>query len=97
MQNRNSPLCPEVWLNDLFTCKAVQQGGVIRRKRRDVERFVGMEAFLQEVNHRGFHVAKTRANCSSFATARHSTGSPHRPRFLQKKSDRNLFKISAPP
>ena len=58
MQNRNSPLTPEVWLNDLFSCKAVQQGGVIRRKRRDVERFVGMEAFLREVERRGFHVAE---------------------------------------
>ena len=58
MQNRNSPLSPEVWLNDLFTCKAVQQGGVIRRKRRDVERFVGMDTFLREVNRRGFHVAE---------------------------------------
>ncbi len=34
MQNRNSPLSPEVWLNDLFASKAVQQGGVIRRKTR---------------------------------------------------------------
>ena len=58
MQNRNSPLSPEIWLNDLFNCKAVQQGGVIRRKRRDVERFVGMAAFLSEVERRGFHVAE---------------------------------------
>jgi hypothetical protein len=36
----------------------VQQGGVIRSKRRDVERFVGMAAFLREVERRGFHVAE---------------------------------------
>ena len=58
MQNRNSPLSPEVWLNDLFTSKSVQQGTVIRRKRRDVERFVGMQAFLREVERRGFRVAE---------------------------------------
>ena len=58
MQNRNSPLSPEVWLNDLFKSKSVQQGTVIRRKRRDVERFVGMEAFLREVERRGFRVAE---------------------------------------
>ncbi|MEQ8897931.1 MAG: aspartate aminotransferase [Roseovarius sp.] len=58
MDNRNSPLSPELWLKDLFACKAVQQGGVIRRKARDVERFAGMEPFLQEVRRRGFRVAE---------------------------------------
>ena len=57
MDNRNSPLSPELWLNDLFASKAVQQGGVIRRKARDVERFAGMDVFLREVRRRGFRVA----------------------------------------
>jgi hypothetical protein len=34
MRNRNSPLSPEVWLHDLFTSRAVQEGAVIRRKAR---------------------------------------------------------------
>ena len=50
MQNRNSPLTPEVWLHDLFTSKAVQEGAVIRPKARDVERFAGMELFLSEIH-----------------------------------------------
>ena len=54
MQNRNSPLTPEVWLHDLFTSKAVQQGGVIRRKARDIERFAGMDRFLREIHRRGY-------------------------------------------
>ena len=58
MQNRSSPLSPEVWLNDLFTSKAVMQGAVIRRKARDVERFVGMEMFMKEVHRRGYRVAE---------------------------------------
>ena len=58
MQNRNSPLSPEVWLRDIFACKAVQNGGVIRRKTRDVERFVGMNRFLLEIDRRGFQVAE---------------------------------------
>lgn len=58
MENRNSPLSPDIWLNDLFACKAVQQGGVIRRKSRDVERFVGMRPFLQEVERRGFQAVE---------------------------------------
>lgn len=58
MQNRNSPLSPEIWLRDLFTSKAVMNGEVIRRKKRDIERFAGMELFMREVRRRGFHVAE---------------------------------------
>lgn len=58
MQTRNSPLSPEIWLNDLFASKAVAQGGVIRRKARDIERFVGMERFMAEIERRGYQVAE---------------------------------------
>jgi hypothetical protein len=58
MQSRNSPLSPEIWLNDLFASKAVQQGAVIRRKARDVERFAGMDAFLREIDRRGYQVVE---------------------------------------
>ena len=56
MLDRNSPLSPENWLSDLFESKAVQQGAVIRRKARDVERFAGMDRFLAEIDRRGFQV-----------------------------------------
>lgn len=58
MQNRNSPLSPEVWLHDLFACKAVQEGAVIRRKARDIERFAGMARFMREIHRRGYQVAE---------------------------------------
>lgn len=58
MDNRPSPLSPDLWLIDLFACKAVQQGGVIRRKARDVERFAGMERFMAEIRRRGYRVAE---------------------------------------
>lgn len=58
MDTRNSPLSPEVWLHDLFACKAVQQGAVIRRKARDIERFAGMDLFMREIQRRGFQVAE---------------------------------------
>jgi hypothetical protein len=58
MQNRKSPLSPEVWLHDLFTSKSVHQGTVIRRKARDIERFAGMDLFLREIHRRGFQVAE---------------------------------------
>jgi hypothetical protein len=31
---------------------------VIRRKARDIERFVGMETFMTEIHRRGFQVAE---------------------------------------
>jgi hypothetical protein len=58
MKNRKSPLSPEIWLHDLFASKAVQQGDVIRRKARDIERFVGMEMFMREIHRRGYQVAE---------------------------------------
>ena len=58
MLDRNSPLSPDNWLNDLFACKAVQQGGVIRRKARDIERFAGMDRFLREIDRRGYQAVE---------------------------------------
>lgn len=58
MRNQNSPLSPEIWLQDLFASKAVQQGGVIRRKARDIERFAGWERFMIEIRRRGYQVAE---------------------------------------
>jgi hypothetical protein len=54
VQNHNAPLSPEAWLRDLFTSKAVQEGAVIRRKARDIERFAGMERFMREIDRRGY-------------------------------------------
>ncbi|WP_102109086.1 N-(5'-phosphoribosyl)anthranilate isomerase [Oceaniglobus roseus] len=51
-------LAPEHFLADLFAAKAARQGGVIRRKRRDIERFYGVEAFLEEMRRRGFGVVE---------------------------------------
>jgi len=56
MHDRTSPLSPEAWLDDLFAAKAAQRGEVIRRKARDIERFVGMDLFLQEIHRRGYRV-----------------------------------------
>ena len=58
MRNFNSPLSPDIWLKDLFTSKAVQEGAVIRRKARDIERFAGMDRFMSEVQRRGYQVAE---------------------------------------
>ena len=49
-------LSPEQWVSHLFASQAAREGGVIRRKARDVERHVGREAFLAEMTRRGFPV-----------------------------------------
>lgn len=45
-----------MFLLDLFSSQAACQGGVIRRKARDVERHVGRAPFLDEARRRGFTV-----------------------------------------
>ncbi len=54
----HSPLDADLWLHNIFATKQVQQGGVIRRKARDVERFCGMQAFVSEIHRRGFQVVQ---------------------------------------
>ena len=58
MRNRNSPLSPDAWLADIFACKAVQKGEVIRRKARDIERFAGWDRFFAEIERRGFRAVE---------------------------------------
>ncbi len=49
-------MSPQAWLLHMFSSQAAREGGVIRRKIRDIERFYGRDAFLQEVQRRGFSV-----------------------------------------
>ncbi len=46
------------WLVSLFEAKAVQKGGIVRRAIHDVEREVGRQALVAEVNRRGFHMVE---------------------------------------
>ncbi|MEN9062947.1 N-(5'-phosphoribosyl)anthranilate isomerase [Ponticoccus litoralis] len=64
-----SPLTPEHWLNDLFASKAARDGAVIRRKLRDIERFVGIEAFRQEVARRGYRAYENAGQVVIFCNA----------------------------
>ncbi len=44
------------WMARIFAARAAQAGGVVRRKIKDVHREVGREAFVAEVQKRGFHL-----------------------------------------
>ncbi|MDH3264564.1 MAG: N-(5'-phosphoribosyl)anthranilate isomerase [Paracoccaceae bacterium] len=47
-------ITPEIWLRQVFGSHAALDGGVVRRKVRDVERIVGREAFEAHLRRRGF-------------------------------------------
>jgi hypothetical protein len=51
-------LSPEHWILHLFSSQAAREGGIIRRKVRDVERFAGRDRFLSEMRRRGFPVVE---------------------------------------
>lgn len=42
----------------LFSSQAAREGGVIRRKLRDIDRYIGHEAFLNEMRRRGYQVVE---------------------------------------
>jgi len=44
------------WCDTVFAAKAAQNGGIVRRAVRDVEREVGRQAFIAEVSRRHFHL-----------------------------------------
>jgi hypothetical protein len=50
------PFSAEGWFAHLFNSQAARDGAVIRRQVRDVERYVGREAFAAEMQRRGFTV-----------------------------------------
>lgn len=49
---------PDRWISHLFASQAAREGGVVRRKVRDVERFAGRGLFLAEMKRRGFPVVE---------------------------------------
>jgi hypothetical protein len=47
---------PDQWIIQLFSARAVAEGGIVRRKVADVERLMGRARFVHEVGRRGFHL-----------------------------------------
>ncbi len=45
MRYSASPLTANEWICDLFSSRAACSGGVVRRKARDIERYVGRREF----------------------------------------------------
>ncbi|WP_327794770.1 N-(5'-phosphoribosyl)anthranilate isomerase [Harenicola maris] len=62
-------LTPEGWLRQLFSAKAAREGGVVRRKLRDMERFVGRRAFDAELRRRGYSAVENAGQIIIFCNA----------------------------
>ena len=48
-----------MWIHEIFKAQAAKRGGVVRRKKSDVEKFSSMGELLTEVKRRGFHMIET--------------------------------------
>lgn len=53
-----APFSAEAYLLHLFSSQQAREGGVVRRKVRDIDRYLGREAFLAEMRRRGFAVVE---------------------------------------
>ena len=56
MPDLPAPITPDRWLGQLFGARIACEGGIVRRKVADIERLVGRQRLLHEVDRRGFHV-----------------------------------------
>lgn len=51
-------LAPDRWLAQIFASREAARGGVVKRQIRDVERLVGRDRFLAELDRRGFQAVR---------------------------------------
>lgn len=63
------PQTPQQWFRHLFRAKAALDGGVVRRKTKDMERMVGRAAFEQELRKRGYSAVENAGQVIIFCNA----------------------------
>ncbi|WP_316296993.1 N-(5'-phosphoribosyl)anthranilate isomerase [Aliisedimentitalea sp. MJ-SS2] len=51
-------LTSETWIKQVFSSAEARKGGVVKRQVRDVERLAGRDAFLREIERRGFQAVQ---------------------------------------
>jgi len=52
-------MSPYEFVNRIFEAKAARNGGVVRRKIKDVERYASLKYLIKEVDVRRFHLIRT--------------------------------------
>lgn len=57
---------PEAFLADVFGSRLVRDGKVIRRSLRDIDRYFGRDAFVEEVYRRGFRAIENSGHVVIF-------------------------------
>ena len=62
-------MTPEIWFRHLFSAQAALDGGVVRRKTRDMERIVGLDAFVAELERRGYSAVENADQVIIFCNA----------------------------
>jgi len=69
MKHAVIPMSPEAWFRHLFASQSARDGGVVRRKSRDMERMVGREVFLKEIRRRGYTAVENADQVIVFCNA----------------------------
>ena len=69
MQKLSPHKSPEAFLADVFGSKLVLNGQVVRRSLRDVDRYFGRDAFIEEVYRRGFRAIENAGQIVIFCNA----------------------------
>lgn len=62
-------LSPDTWLEQVLASKEARSGGIVKRQVRDVERIVGRDAFLAEIERRGWQVVRNNRHYVVFCNA----------------------------
>lgn len=69
MRHATLPETAIPWFRHLFASQAARDGGLVRRKVRDMERMVGRQAFKEEVSRRGFPAVENAGQVIVFCNA----------------------------
>ncbi|MGR3541964.1 MAG: hypothetical protein ACU0BS_11125 [Hasllibacter sp.] len=60
---------PEQFLFEMFSSQTARRGGIVRRKKENVARFVGLERFYAEVERRGYATVENAGHLLTFCNA----------------------------
>ena len=63
------PITSQEWMRQMFATRTALDGGVIRRKVRDVERLIGRDVFLAAMKKRGYRVVENAGHFVIFCNS----------------------------
>ncbi|MEO1788748.1 MAG: N-(5'-phosphoribosyl)anthranilate isomerase [Pseudomonadota bacterium] len=49
---------PDIWMAHIFAARAAVDGGIVPRKSADIDRIIGRDRFIAELNRRGFRAVE---------------------------------------